>query len=1209
MELTGDSKILSDAERHVLSLLPYERGSLIRAFKTAKSGATVLILDLISPDPTRSKPHVLKIQDKIRGAAEQEKHSTAEGSRIGSFVPKLIDYRDDPTTDLAVTVYEVAGKSVLQIRPLASYIDQNDLTVSSLIIERCASFFAAFVPLSEYWNNRRTESAHTFCVNVVQRGKDRLYGPNSLSARIDALVPELSNRTCLSFDDVPLALPNPVAFIYQGDLWKDECAIFPEGWAHGDLHSDNILWHDTSGKLMIIDWASMEEHAPLFLDTALLEIDIIHRSLDCLTAKSWQEWNIASAFLSGSFWTSESDLPSGALSMGVWRLIGPLRHYWQTQFDHVGLSIELREVFGVAYFLTLYSCTLVLLRNQHIPTDRKIGLLLLAARYLEAALRALRVEIPCRNTLRIPAAHELAAKFATGDTKRAVEVRYLTKLIEEWKESSAIYTTLAGEAQTSPRHVGSNMNPFYELLAQRQEELASPRALRSYEISDIAQELITRRRVALLGDPGAGKTFTLWEVGRRLAEEALRSEAAPIPVIVPLGGYTAGQTINEYICSCSANQLRSLNGHVAELIANQRVAFLLDGMNEVGGVEREAAGLALAQFVKDNPNSILVITCRQADFPSGFPLERICIRPLDPLRVLSFLENLLGKEQGERLFWELVDKDGQAQRHYWPRFQKGGGTMRDFLLERVQPSGLAEPWYSWDWEFWLKLRDNSRSYLSLAKNPYMLSMVATTYDQRGSLPANRGALFKLFVDGLMAREKERVSDSAWISSEDQFAALGSLAFAIQRDQRGTNVERSYAVRMLGKPGMLDLACREHVLEGNSGRVTFSHQLLQEFFAAYALNSERLVKGLKAEAIWPKSEWWKPVGFEESSVLLAGIYHSNPRSVLEWLRDANPELAARCIVDGGIEVSSDFRQLMLAAWLPRLTDVREPVLARAAIGRALGLVRGDIRPGVCYVDELSGLPRFEWVRVPGEEFLFGSGESAQMRTVEEFRISKYLVTNAQFQPFVNEGYSADWKHCWTERGWKNKDEKLGPTDYSETLVLPNHPRIGIDWYEAMAFCNWLDFRMHELGLLSDEVQVRLPTELEWEKMARSTDGRKWPWGEQFNAELCNVVEIESTTAVGIYPNGASPYGVHDVVGNAWKWCLTLWEPDVTKPPCNDPDAPGERVYRGGSWGSNLWGREAWTPDILNCSVRHHIIPEDDRPDAIGFHVVSGPRIYT
>ena len=149
-----------------------------------------------------------------------------------------------------------------------------------------------------------------------------------------------------------------------------------------------------------------------------------------------------------------------------------------------------------------------------------------------------------------------------------------------------------------------------------------------------------------------------------------------------------------------------------------------------------------------------------------------------------------------------------------------------------------------------------------------------------------------------------------------------------------------------------------------------------------------------------------------------------------------------------------------------------------------------------------------------------------------------------------------------KGWRNG---RGPTGY---LDRSQPPRETVSWYEAMAYARWLDARLRERGLLPEGRAVRLPTEEEWEKAARGNDGREFPWGE-FASGRANINEtwnnagphyLGQTSAVGLYPAGASPCGALDMAGNVWEWCLNEYE----HPERQGPGGNARRVARGGSW---------------------------------------------
>ncbi len=189
-----------------------------------------------------------------------------------------------------------------------------------------------------------------------------------------------------------------------------------------------------------------------------------------------------------------------------------------------------------------------------------------------------------------------------------------------------------------------------------------------------------------------------------------------------------------------------------------------------------------------------------------------------------------------------------------------------------------------------------------------------------------------------------------------------------------------------------------------------------------------------------------------------------------------------------------------------------------------------------------------IAIPAGEFTMGSDVEDERPPhtvfVDGFEMDKLEVTNQEFERFVQ------------ETGYVTDAEKAGDTSwryYAEGK--PQHPVVKVSWNDAVAYCGWAG--------------KRLPTEAEWEKAARGTDARTYPWGNQWDAAKANAKEAghRGTTAVGSFPAGASPYGVLDMAGNVAEW-TTDW---FKAYPGGDFYSPyfGEkyRVIRGGGWFSD------------------------------------------
>lgn len=294
--------------------------------------------------------------------------------------------------------------------------------------------------------------------------------------------------------------------------------------------------------------------------------------------------------------------------------------------------------------------------------------------------------------------------------------------------------------------------------------------------------------------------------------------------------------------------------------------------------------------------------------------------------------------------------------------------------------------------------------------------------------------------------------------------------------------------------------------------------------------------------------------------------------------------------------------------------------RVRVGRALGFF-GDDRHGV---GVSGGLPDIEWCTIPAGNFAMGTSETQieEIRknswatdwqfdrevppcsvTLSEFHIAKYPITQSQFNAFLDakDGYHNEvW---WTTSG-KEWLRATSPRLRNKRDDPLNMPCCNVTWYEAVAFCNWFSANLR--------ADIRLPTEAEWEKAARGKDGRLFPWGDEFDSELCNVAEtgVGDPSPVGCFDLGSSmPWGSDtplDMCGNVWEWCTTVCEKKggekFSYPYQNDQREDLElgddymRVVRGGSY-TNV-------PFLARTSFRGRDVPSFAHRRQ-GFRVVMIP----
>ena len=424
--------------------------------------------------------------------------------------------------------------------------------------------------------------------------------------------------------------------------------------------------------------------------------------------------------------------------------------------------------------------------------------------------------------------------------------------------------------------------------------------------------------------------------------------------------------------------------------------------------------------------------------------------------------------------------------------------------------------------------------------------------------------------------------------------------------------------------------RSGLLVGHGGGVgagskpvsySFPHRTFQEYLAGCYLVSLPDLSGALIDHAKEGSYWYEAVklGLEEllhnrerEWELISLAYPLSPITYPEQLDRQRLILWAGFIASlvGADLIASDTRfPEQGPAFLRRIKEQFTGVLGgtlppieQAEAGRILSRL-GDPR------EELLTLEAMPFSYVSAGPFLMGD-KTVEVDVPYGYWISQYPVTNAQFEWFEKSG-GYEESQWWTEAGWAwlKKQGQQGKMRYKDPFDLPNHPVVVVSWYEAYAFTQWLTAEVRKQGWIEETTEIKLPNEPEWEKAARgglqvpeeiklsrlqnltgttsvsleknSYPDRRYPWGEKITAEHCNYGEsgIGSTTTPGCFPQGMSPYGVHELSGNVWEWNRSLYEKAAyTKSGAEQwenyeaPEGNDLRVLRGGSF-VNLNNRRA------------------------------------
>lgn len=670
-------------------------------------------------------------------------------------------------------------------------------------------------------------------------------------------------------------------------------------------------------------------------------------------------------------------------------------------------------------------------------------------------------------------------------------------------------------------------------------------------------------QLVLLGDPGGGKSTLTRRLAGVLASQAVTNRDAAeatwlteliqvwgrwlLPVRVVLSRWaqhlTAGSqgTAADLIDECvrllgQTAEVRGLKDHLLiRLTANPTtVLILLDGLDEVADENRRATLLRAVKHFSERYTAVpLLITCRIRPWQawtaagSALPLPVFTIDKLNQESISAFVER-------------------------WHRELVWAGRYSTAAAEAAQRRLLTA------------LGDRHRPDLAdMARTPLLLTMMARVNYERG-LPDSSAELYEAYLRQLLWEwERSKLDGRGQLTNLQQLLnqptprvptndlelSLCQLAFdvhASRGDRDTVDLDESKLRKALERihPGdrreraawaveVLDLIHeRSGLLRSvDASTFQFTHRTFQEYLAARHLATGDTATVLeKFRSKIDHEQWSEAIRLALGYQIAVQSQYDTALAVLEELLPDAPQAPTEWQ-----------RVLLLSEVYVRLLGPQSARLAQQR--KRADRLRHQIPGLLTSTMQARRLPprqRLEAGRLLAELDIDPPGLDNFMTAPGwTFKIGRYPVTNKQFRRFVEaDGYGDD--RWWTdEKGRQYRDEGnwTEPRYWDDQdLNWPNQPVVGVSWYEAQAYCTWLAHELRQQGQLTKRETVRLPTQAEWETAARSHDGSAYPWGQAFDPANANTAEsdLNQTTPVDLYPDGATPEGVWDLLGNAWEW---------------------------------------------------------------------------
>lgn len=735
------------------------------------------------------------------------------------------------------------------------------------------------------------------------------------------------------------------------------------------------------------------------------------------------------------------------------------------------------------------------------------------------------------------------------------------------------------------------------------------------------------KTLVILGDPGSGKStllkYILVTIVRGKAEDLLGIPSEVFPFLAPLRDLRDpdNETFEEFlhrVCLCADYAIGVTE--VERLLREESCFVLLDGLDEVS---EEAVRIRVCGWIDrarkkylSNPKTRFIVTSRFAGYLGkvrleGLPVLELAIQDFSPEEVRQFLIRWF--ETVETAINE-GDDPGVAR--------KRGRDKAQILIGEIED-------------------DKAKHIRRLTLNPLLLHMIALfRYDRNSPLPERRIELYRKCTDLLLAKWDMARGLKVLLDEDQARMILQPVALWLHKEngRRSARLNGDLetiitrALERIGKSTLSPQELLRNIRERNgifTGYGTeeygFTHLGFQEYLAAEEIRNTDQVEILAENYA---DRWWREVILMASGLTNPSIINKLVERVMEspWFV-LNITLMEDCIRDSVVKpidvligaIQDPRRSVPVCINAMRLLEIIGGGRAKQCLREAVGSTRIEI--GQAAYDSLERLratdgvvrpekerpARMVWEKdgsemtyIPAGTFLYGSREDDKEAGSDEkpqrsihlsgYYIDVYPVTNAQYCLFLNER-RPDRKNLenWIgigKEGYRGERNRIGQKSdrYSVEAGYERHPVIMVSWYGAEAYAEWAG--------------KRLPTEAEWEKAARGTDGRRYPWGDAFDESRCNFAEkFKGATAVDRFPQGIGPYGCFDMAGNVWQW-VADWFGDRSQIEGTDPQGPTKgtiRVIRGGSWINGAV--------FCRSAFRGRYDPAN-RYDYLGFRLASG-----